>query len=74
MIIVPGCPICGCGNVFELSYTNVVCGECRALLDWTPFGVRLIMKDAAERFPETLQWWDRRNDLTEEEMEKFGFV
>lgn len=68
-----GCPVCGGREGFELAYTNVVCCGCRALLNQTPFGLSLIMKDAAERFPEILEWWDRRNDLTDEEMEKFGF-
>jgi len=69
----PGCPACGYMEAFELAYTNVVCANCRALLNCTPFGIKLIMKDAAERLPEILQWWDRRDDLTEEEMKKFGF-
>lgn len=69
-----GCPVCGCMSAFELAYTNVVCAGCRALLNETPFGVKLIMKDAAIRFPEILQWWDKRNDLTEEELKNFGFV
>lgn len=68
-----GCPVCGSREGFELAYTNVVCSGCRALLNLTPFGVKLIMKDAADRFPEILQWWDNRNNLTEEETKKFGF-
>lgn len=67
------CPVCGSKEGFSLTYTNVVCIGCRALLNETPFGIKLIMKDAAERFPEILQWWDRRYDITEEEMERFGF-
>ena len=68
------CPVCGSQEGFELAYTNVVCIGCRALLDLTPFGVRLIMKDAADRFPEILKWWDRRSDLTDEELRQYGFV
>jgi hypothetical protein len=71
---VAGCPVCGCMDAFEMTYTNMVCAGCRALVNCTPFGVKLIMKDAAERFPEILQWWERRNDLTEEDMEMFGFI
>lgn len=74
IISMTNCPVCGSREGFELAYTNVVCNGCRSLLNQTPFGLSLIMKDAAERFPEILQWWDRRNDLTEEEMEKYGFV
>lgn len=66
--------MCGYMEAFELAYTNIVCVNCRVLLNETPFGVKLVMKDAAERFPEILQWWDRRNDLTEEEMKNFGFL
>lgn len=68
------CPVCGCQEVFELAYTNAVCSSCRALLNLTPFGVKLIMEDAAVRFPEILRWWDGRNDLTEEEMKELGFL
>ena len=68
-----GCPVCGSNEGFELAYTNVVCIGCRALLNLTPFGVKLIMKDAADRFPEILQWWDRRYDLSEEELMQYGF-
>lgn len=68
-----GCPVCQCGEGFELAYTNIVCCGCRALLNQTPFGIKLVMKDAADRFPEILQWWDHRYNLTEEEMKKFGF-
>lgn len=74
IISMASCPVCGSREGLELAYTNVVCWGCRALLNQTPFGIELIMKDAAERFPEMLQWWDRRNDLTEEEIERFGFI
>lgn len=67
------CPVCGGREGFALAYTNIICAGCRALLNQTPFGIELLMKDAAERFPEILEWWDRRNDLSEEEMERFGF-
>lgn len=68
------CPVCGGEEVFELAYTNVICIGCRALLNQTPFGIKLIMKDAADRFPEILKWWDRRNDLTDEELREYGFT
>jgi len=71
---VAGCPVCGYGEAYGWAYTNVICAGCRALLNETPFGVKLIMKDAAKRFPEILQWWDRRDNLTEEEMRNFGFL
>lgn len=59
------CPNCGSVEAYEWIYTNMI---------WTPFGIKLIMRDAAERFPEILKWWERRYDLTEEEKAKFGFL
>lgn len=68
------CPVCGNKDkCYDWIYTYIICDKCRALLDYTPFGIKLVMKDAAERFPEILQWWDRRNDLTEKEMKQYGF-
>lgn len=69
-----GCPVCEGKEAFEWIYTLLICVDCRALLNDTPFGISLVMKDAADRYPEILEWWDRRYDLTEEEMIKYGFV
>ena len=69
-----GCPVCRGKEGFEWIYTLLICADCRALLNDTPFGIKLVMKDAADRYPEILEWWDRRYDLTEEEMIKYGFV
>ena len=69
-----GCPVCGGREGFEWAYTLIICSDCRALLNDTPFGIRLVMKDAAKRFPEILKWWDRRYNLTDEEMREYGFV
>lgn len=39
-----GCPVCGGKEVFEASYTNVVCAKCGSLLNETPFGIQLMEK------------------------------
>lgn len=69
-----GCPVCGGKECYEWIYTLIICANCRALLNGTPFGVRLQMKDAADRYPEILKWWDRRYELTDEEIRQYGFI
>ncbi len=68
-----GCPVCGGKECYEWIYTLIICANCRALLNETPFGIKLQMKDAADRYPEILKWWDRRNELTDEEIRQYGF-
>lgn len=72
--------MCGDTECFEWIYTLIICANCRALLNETPFGVKLQMKDAdaskdaADRYPEILKWWDRMHELTDEEIRQYGFM
>lgn len=46
------CPVCGNREFIELLYTFYVCPNCKALVDYTPFGLKLVSNDATIRFPE----------------------
>ena len=49
-----GCPVCGGKEGIEWIYTLMICVDCRALLNDTPFGAQLVMKDVTKRYPEIL--------------------
>ena len=59
------CPKCGSSEWYELASDGAmlgVCANCRALLRNTPFRVEFVDEDASERFPEILNWWNKREE------------
>lgn len=54
------CPFCGNKEFIEFTYTLLICVKCRGLIDYTPFGIKKVSKDAAIIFSEILDWWDSR--------------
>lgn len=60
------CPNCGCSKMYELTSggggaMNGICANCRAYLNNTPFGVKVLYDDAAKIRPEIIEWWDKRD-------------
>jgi len=66
------CPNCGCLEFYEMCDGGgsmiAVCANCRSLVRNSPFPEKdgrktsIIEDDASKRFPEILQWWDKRFD------------
>lgn len=59
------CPRCSCSYVYNLvdggGAMNCICANCRAYLNNTPFGVKVLYEDASKIRPEILEWWDDRD-------------
>jgi len=63
------CPRCGCSYFYEGprggGAQNLICANCRAYINHTPLGMKVLYEDAIQKDPSILEWWaqrEREND------------